>query len=247
MKFHNRGRKQKQYEPIVVPLKNESKAQICIGWTKCECMLVNSEILSFPPLLSTTVSNDSNFFPHLLPIQTSGIFANVSGSRSISIPTSASASTSTLVYKPFTFHFPYSKTRKRNPKSLRLSLFSISIYIPKPYRQVPQFNTPWTGALLLCSYGFRRLPPKRCRIAQAGTPGPRSAGTGTRWRWTRRKVGDGERTRWWRSARTAEKRVCRRRGAKDSNLSRYLRPFTLVWQRRRLINESLSYLYHSDC
>lgn len=48
MKFHNRGRKQKQYEPIVVPLKNESKAQICIGWTKCECMLVNSEILSFP-------------------------------------------------------------------------------------------------------------------------------------------------------------------------------------------------------
>lgn len=48
MKFHNKGRKQKQYEPIVVPLKNESKAQICIGWTKCECMLVNSEILSFP-------------------------------------------------------------------------------------------------------------------------------------------------------------------------------------------------------
>ena len=61
MKFHNRGRKQKQYEPIVVPLKNESKAQICIGWTKCECMLVNSEILSFQPYIIQTIPSLAEF------------------------------------------------------------------------------------------------------------------------------------------------------------------------------------------
>lgn len=106
----------------------------------------NFSMFPTPPLLSTTVSNDSNFFPHLLPIQTSGIFANVSGSRSVSTPTSAS--TSTLVYKPFTFHFPCSKTlskRIKETQNLSLSLsrsLSVSIYIPNPTVRFPNSSTP---------------------------------------------------------------------------------------------------------
>jgi len=44
-----------------------------------------------------------------------------------------------------------------------------------------------------------------------------------------RKVGDGEKIPWWRSGRTGEKRVCRRRGVKGSNPNRFLLPFTPLW------------------
>jgi len=79
----------------------------------------------------------------------------------------------------------------------------------------------------------------RCRIGHPRTRGPRFVGTVTKSPWTPRKVGGGERIRWWRFGRTVGRRACRRRDARVSSLSRFLRQLSLLQWRRRSILSSL--------